>query len=308
LRFSSTLKKYILIIFSAIPIFIFLDCDEKEKVERVTPVEIKDTLKPELEIHYYYYKVDGLTTLTKLEEEFGSERKKIILALNRLDSRNLSKGDSLVIPDTVFNDIMPYSPFPEKISFIDSIPKMLIFSYTIQAFAAYEYGKLIRWGPTSMGNSRTPTPAGLFHTNWKAKVTVSTVDSTWILPWAFNLDNFDGVSMHQFDLPGYPASHACARLLEDDAKWIYDWAEQWILTKDQSTILAYGTPVIIYGEYKFKKKPLWKYLVINPDTTDVSKTELDSVINKYLPVIENRVAVRDSVIAAREKEKAVLSN
>jgi len=37
------------------------------------------------------------------------------------------------------------------------------------------------------------------------------------------------VSFHKFDLPGYPASHGCVRLPEEDAKWIYDWADHWTL-------------------------------------------------------------------------------
>ncbi|RPI72970.1 MAG: hypothetical protein EHM47_07060, partial [Ignavibacteriales bacterium] len=113
---------------------------------------------------------------------------------------------------------MPYSPFPKHAEILDSVKKILIYSYPIQAFAAYEFGTLVRWGPTSLGKRSTPTPTGLFHTNWKAKRTISTVDSTWVLPWAFNLDNFAGVSIHQFDLPGYPASHACARMLDTDAE------------------------------------------------------------------------------------------
>jgi hypothetical protein len=282
----------------------FTGCEKKDepgKQKKIKPDAVKDTVKPEVVIKYHYYPVEGLVTLTKLEEEFGEERKRIILALNRLDSRNLETGDSLIVPDTVFNTIMPYSPFPDQITALDSTKKILIFSYPVQAFAGYESGKLVHWGPTSMGKRSTPTPTGLFHTNWRAKVTTSTIDTTWILPWAYNIENFEGISLHQFDLPGYPASHACARLLEEDAKWIYYWAEGWILTPDDSNVVAYGTPVIIDGEYNFKEIPLWKYLVNNPDTTDLNTAFLDSVINQYLPVIRERAIIRDSVVTARKK-------
>jgi lipoprotein-anchoring transpeptidase ErfK/SrfK len=95
----------------------------------------------------------------------------------------------------------------------------LLISYPIEAFGAYEQGKLVRWGPTSLGKKSTKTPTGLFFTNWKSKETISTEDSSWILKWYFNLVNSTGVSIHQYGLPGYPASHACARLYEEDAKW-----------------------------------------------------------------------------------------
>jgi hypothetical protein len=151
-------------------IFLIASCEkEKVKPEAVPAHDTTMVIPQKPDIKYYYYPVEGLITLTELEEEFGAERKKIILALNRLDSRHLKTGDSLIVPDTVFNDIMPYSPFPEELTILSEVPKFLIFSYPIQAFAAYEFGNLVRWGPTSLGKKSTPTPAGLFHTNWKSK-------------------------------------------------------------------------------------------------------------------------------------------
>jgi hypothetical protein len=178
------------------------------------------------------------------------------------------------------------------------VPKILIFSYPVQAFAAYEYGTLVRWGPTSLGKRSTPTPTGLYFTNWKAKETISTVNEEWVLPWAFNIDNFNGISIHQFELPGYPASHSCARLLEADAEWIYYWADQWILTKDGEKIRAYGTPVIIYGKYDFHSPRPWKLLYENKDADKIKPEELNEVIKKELPVIIQRKDQRDSLLAS----------
>lgn len=280
-------------------LFIFVSgCEEERKPEQrytLDPVVVKP--KP---IEYYFYPVEGLITLTNLEEEFGPERKKIILALNRLDSRNIKTGDSLIIPDIRYYDIMPYSPFPKHIAILDTVKRILLFSYPIQAFAAYEYGKLVKWGPTSLGKRSTPTPTGLFHTNWKSKKTISTIDSSWILPWAFNLDNFDGVSIHQYDLPGYPASHACARLLDSDAEWIFYWAEQWILTKDERSIIAHGTPVIIYGKYDYQNPQPWKKLAADPKADFIYEEEMEEIINPHISTIIKRAGIRDSVITARQ--------
>jgi hypothetical protein len=220
-----------------------------------------------------------------------------VLALNRLDTKHIVIGDSICVPGTLPDDSFYFSPFPRQISILDSVPKILIFSYRVQAFAAYEYGKLVRWGPTSLGKRSTPTPLGLYFTNWKAKETISTVNDEWILPWAFNIDNFNGISIHQFELPGYPASHSCARLLEKDAEWIYYWANQWILTKDGENIRAYGTPVIIYGKYNFYTTPPWKYLPENPDTLKIDTTELSGYIKNYKPVIIQRKNQRDSILS-----------
>ncbi len=206
-----------------------------------------------------------------------------------------------MIPDTVSTDIMIYSPFPKKVKLLDSVQKILLFSYPIESFGAYQNGILVRWGPTSLGKRKTPTPQGLYFTNWKKKETISTEDSSWILPWYFNLDNKRGISLHQFSLPGYPASHACARLLEEDAEWIYEWAEQWIISKDGEAVIANGTPVIIFGKFNYKAKPPWKHLADDPHSTDISEIELDSVVAPFLPTIKEKREIRDSVLLARNK-------
>ena len=65
--------------------------------------------------------------------------------------------------------------------------------------------------------------------------------------------NARGVSFHLFDLPGYPASHACVRLLLRDAQWLYGWGEQWKLDETGRVVVVTGTPVLILGTY-----PLWE--------------------------------------------------
>ena len=284
-------------------------CERKEihevkKIKTIDSLIIKDTLQltaPELKITYRKYPSKGLKTLRDLRKEYGIPKRRIILALNRIDHDNVSINDTLIIPDTVSTDIMIYSPFPSKIKILDSIPKIILFSYPIESFAAYNNGILVRWGPTSLGKKSTPTPEGLFFTNWKKEETVSTEDSSWILRWYFNIDNKRGISLHEFSLPGYPASHACARLLSEDAEWIYNWAEQWIISADGENVIAYGTPVIVYGKFKDKIKPIWKYLADDPHATDISESKIDSIVTPFLPLIKKRRAVRDSILTARKK-------
>ena len=257
--------------------------------------------KPELKITYHKYPSVGLKTLRDLRQEYGFPKRRIILALNRIDHDNVSNHDTLMIPDTVSTDIMIYSPFPKEVKMLDSVKKILLFSYPIESFAAYQNGMLVRWGPTSLGKKSTPTPEGLYFTNWKKQETISTDDSSWILPWYFNIENKRGISLHQFSLPGYPASHACARLLSEDAEWIYYWAEQWIISKDGEKIIADGTPVIIFGKFNYKVKPIWKYLADDPHATDISESKIDSIISPFLPVIKKKREIRDSVLATRNK-------
>lgn len=245
-------------------------------------------------ISYRMIKSMSYTGLLKQYDTLGTN---IILALNRVDKNKVKRLDSLVVPDTILSDFNLYSPFPQRIDLLERVKKIIIISQSHQAFAIYEFGNLIKWGPASTGKKSTPTPNGLFATNWKSKKTISTDNSDWILKWYFNLENFSGVSIHEYELPGYPASHACARLLSEDAKWIYYWADQWILTADGENIIAYGTPVIIYGEYDFKKGKPWKLLPSDPEKAKVDIPELESVIEKHLITILTRQDDRDKLLA-----------
>ncbi len=285
--------------------FIF-ECGCNEEKAKLPPhlkdtVKIKDTIEPvvpDLKVTFRKERIKRMHILSELSDKFGQDGMKKVLAINRLDNMHLVIGDSLCIPDTLPGDFQYFSPFPKHLSVLDSIPKILIFSYPVQAFGAYEYGKLVRWGPTSLGKRKTPTPEGLYFTNWKAKETISTINEEWILPWAFNIDNFNGISIHEFELPGYPASHSCARLLEADAEWFYYWADQWIVSRDGERIVAYGTPVIIYGKYDYHSRAPWRLLAQNPNADKISSDQLIPAIKKYLPTITRKKIERDSLLTS----------
>ena len=117
----------------------------------------------------------------------------------------------------------------------------------MQAFAAYDSGRLVRWGPISSGRIEKPTPVGLYHANWKARTRTSTIDEAWLLHWVVNIDSHGGISIHEYELPGRPASHSCVRLLERDARWVYHWVELWALGADHRHIDHEGTPIVVFG-------------------------------------------------------------
>jgi len=257
---------------------------------------LRDTVPQLPLINYKFISPPKQNRYKFLIEEYDTIGAKIILALNRLDEIFIRKPDSIVVPDTIINDKLLYSPFPKHLALLERVKKILLVDQRIQAFAAYEFGNLVNWGPTSTGKKSTPTPNGLFHTNWKSKKTISTDNPEWILKWYFNLDNFRGVSLHQYELPGYPASHACVRLLEEDAFWIYNWAEQWVLTKDGEFVIAYGTPVIIYGEYNFKGVKPWLLITTEPEKAKVSEDELNEIINNHILTILTRQEERERIL------------
>jgi hypothetical protein len=203
-----------------------------------------------------------------------------VYKLNRIDEKH-ARRRWLVVPDSVVDE-MSYAPFPALLPALDSIPKVILVSERIQAFGAYENGRLIRWGPTSTGKRDTPTDRGLFFTTWKSRTAISTDDSTWVLNWYFNFISTKGIAFHEYDLPGRPASHGCVRLLEEDAQWIYQWADQWQLGRSTREPRIRGTPVLVVGTYDYSHRGPWLELPVDPTAGMVTaaevKTELDSLL------------------------------
>jgi lipoprotein-anchoring transpeptidase ErfK/SrfK len=241
-------------------------------------------------VSYRPYTIKGAKSLTQIKAEIGEENLAVVLKLNRVDAGHLRPGDTLLIPEPI-TDMIDLSPFPQEVEQARDIPRLLFVSRRVQAFGAYEFGRLVRWGPTSTGKRSTPTPTGLYHTNWRSKATRSTVNSAWLLRWYFNLDNAKGVSIHEYELPGYPASHSCVRLLADDAAWFYGWADEWKLSADRRQIVTYGTPAIVFGEYIYGERPPWKQLATDHCATTVTNGELEETLLPHLSVIRQRAAL-----------------
>jgi len=228
------------------------------------------------------YTLENTTEWLKTNKDYANFE--IALAINRTDKQFFTKMDSVIIPTDMSGDISFYLPFPVEVPYLTDVDKILFFSYPTQTFAAYENGILTYTGPTNMGRKKDPTPTGLFFCNWKAEETISTFDDEWKLLWNFNIENKKGVGFHQYDLPGYPASHSCLRLQEKDAKQLYEWADQWVLVDDENVKFK-GTPVLIFGSYPFGKPKPWLQLVKNPKALSISETEMEKVTKPYLEII-----------------------
>ncbi len=239
---------------------------------------------PAFEPRYGRFAVQRPKRLSALLDSIGPANTFEVLKLNRVDLAHIRDRDSLVVPEA-FGDSLDFAPFPRAIAALRDSAKVLLISLRVQAFAAYDSGQLRRWGPTSTGRRDMPTPTGLYHTNWKDKSRISTFDDEWKLEWYVNLDNFQGVSLHEYELPGYPASHSCVRLLEADAIWMYSWAEQWRLAADRRVIAREGTPAVVFGSWAWGERPPWKRLPEDSLATTILATEIDDA----LKILNDRV-------------------
>jgi len=215
-----------------------------------------------------------------------------VIAINRTDETNFKQMDSIIVPSDIDGDLAYYFPFPFAVHYLKNINKIIFFSYATQSFATYENGILMQTGPTNMGRKNNKTPTGLFFTNWKAKETTSTFNDEWELHWNFNIENKEGIGFHQYSLPGYPASHSCLRLQEKDAKYLYVWADQWVLL-DAETVKIKGTPVIIFGSYDFSAPRPWLQLLNDPKSLTLSESDIEKITKPYLKTILQEQKKRD---------------
>ena len=154
-----------------------------------------------------------------------------------------------------------------------------------------------------MGKKATKTKTGLMFANWKKEVAISTVSDEWKLRWNVNVANFDGIGWHQYAMPGYPASHSCLRMLEEDAKWMYTWVDTWVLNKGGQTTRAKGTPLIVHGDYPCGKRRPWKKLLDSPEANNISEDEMNKIIEPQLAEILKEQENRELVIQQVEQEK-----
>jgi len=194
------------------------------------------------------------------DTKLGHQRAQLVELLNRTTLENVSLGDTLVVPTDYGLDFRAYSPFPRYYPGARNFDKLFIIHKTIQAFAAYEYGALQRWGIVNTGNpDSTATPNGRFNFNWKEEQRVSTLSppgEEWEMYWVFNFHAARGIHVHQYAMPtGGPTSHGCVRLVDADAKWIYDWADAWVTTtghigpaSGRGKLKSPGTIVLVLGD------------------------------------------------------------
>ncbi len=218
-------------------------------------------------VYYDYYVVrddSRLEARLKLYRRYGEENKGLLQLLNRNDLEGLRPGDTLVVPTDLGFDFRAYSPFPRTYPGARDVAKLVVLDKSIQAFGAYEWGKLARWGIINTGTQSGRTPSGRFNVNWKQPYRVSTLSpgygssapdaELWEMYWVMNIHEARGIHLHQYALPmGGPASHGCVRLSDPDAQWLYAWTETWQKTGGDeissvgATIHEQGTVVLVIG-------------------------------------------------------------
>lgn len=206
-----------------------------------------------------------------LESLFG-DRWIDVSRFNRIDRRHVYPGVSIKVPVRI-EDIRDFNPMPEYYKPAESEPKFILIDRSEQFLGAYEYGRLIFSSPVATGETGNETPSGEFRItafNRYHKSSLYFIEKTSIpYPMHYGLRFYisrSGVAywIHGRDVPGYPASHGCVGLYDEemqrkyygypkepvlmDAKALFEWVISPVEDKGKFQILRDGPKLLIIGE------------------------------------------------------------
>jgi len=186
-------------------------------------------------------------------ERTWKEYRALTLA-NRKDIHYYRVGDTVMVPDTIVEDLRAYSIFPQWYPEASDIPRLVLISNKWQAYGCYRNGELVRFAAVNSGEEHKPTFPGRYGVNWKQRLRLSSLDSTWKLPFTVNFHQYAGSAMHQFDMPGRPVSHSCIRQFLTDAEWMFNFVRTAKTDSNRRFIPFSGTPVIILDIFDFSRR------------------------------------------------------
>jgi len=205
-----------------------------------------------------------------VEERFG-DRWLDLLRFNRIDRRHLYPGVAIKVPLNL-EDIAGFSPLPESYPEASADEKLILVDLTEQFLGAYEYGERVFSFPIASGDRKNRTPSGDFRVDafsQRHKSSLYKIEKTRIpYPMHYGLRFFVNRSdvafwIHGRDLPGFPASHGCVGLFDEemqqkyyrfsshpelvDARTLYEWAIGPIKDSGEFTRLKNGPRVRVIG-------------------------------------------------------------
>ncbi|QOJ35973.1 MAG: L,D-transpeptidase family protein [Nitrospira sp.] len=205
-----------------------------------------------------------------LESLFGS-RWQDVARFNRIDRRHVQPGREIKVPLRP-EEVAQFHPLPSRYPLGEQEDKLILVDLSEQFLGAYERGILRFALPIATGGPDHPTPIGDFRitaahrTHRSCLYTVEGTDVPYPMHYAlrFHVDGQGSYWMHGRDLPGYPASHGCIGLSDEqmqqryygapaqpalaDAKRLYEWVVGEHAEEEAWRPIPNGPRVVISGQ------------------------------------------------------------
>lgn len=155
-----------------------------------------------------------------------------VLRFNRMDRRHFYGGMSIKVPIRL-EDIRDFSPLPSYYADAAADEKFILVDQSEMFLGAYEYGKLVLSFPAAVGVEGHRVPNGEFRIDAVDRRHTSNLYTVEELgrryPMHYGLRFFQDRSLpstpsyyiHGRDVPGYPASHGCIGLYDEEMQIEY---------------------------------------------------------------------------------------
>lgn len=152
-----------------------------------------------------------------------------VLRFNRIDQRHFKAGGSLKVPRNL-DDLAGFSPLPREYPEAAGEEKFILVDLAEQYLGAYEFGKLRHSFPVATGNPENPTPTGDFQVGAfdldhdSSLYKIDKTDIPYPMHYALRFyisPQWVAYWIHGRDLPGYPASHGCIGLYDEEMQKRY---------------------------------------------------------------------------------------
>jgi hypothetical protein len=219
-------------------------------------------------IEFQCYRMKKGETLEKL---FG-DRWIDLARFNRVDRRHVYQGIFIKVPKNLAA-IRDFSPMPKFYQPAEKEKKFLLVDLSEQFLGAYEFGHLIFSTPIATGEKGNETPNGEFRISAIDRRHISSlyfVEKTKRpYPMHYGLRfhiSKRGVAfwIHSRDLPGYPASHGCIGLYDEemqkkyygypktpvleDARTFFEWVISPAEDNGKFQVIKDGPRIVITGQ------------------------------------------------------------
>lgn len=101
------------------------------------------------------YRIEPVTAATRsLLRKLEPYQLLILEKINRADRLHLTKLPEIIVPERWERNELIYSPLPQNYPWADKFSMAIVVEQPLQAFGAYEYGRLVRWGGSEHGTEQ----------------------------------------------------------------------------------------------------------------------------------------------------------
>lgn len=165
------------------------------------------------------------------EKLFGGQWQDV-LRFNRMDRRHFIGDVSIKVPKHM-EDVKDFTPLPATFPDAAGEEKFILVDQAEMFLGAYEYGKLVFSFPVAIGIEGHRVPNGEFRIDAADRqhvsnlYTVEEIGRRYPMHYGLrfyvdkNADGWPSYYIHGRDVPGYPASHGCIGLYDEEMQKDY---------------------------------------------------------------------------------------